>query len=205
MKKLTLKEFEKMTNFERIEELMKLNNGYILSKDVTALGIHRMYIKIMEERKLIVKVGTGVYIKKGKETDPFFVFSCITPNATLSHRTALYLHGYIDLKDKYDVTVIKAYHNKKIDKYNTFYVNKKIYNLGRIKLKDKYGNKIETYDLERCICDMIRSRKRIDINEIKYVIKKYINSKNKDLNKIGIYAKKMNIKDEVMFFLTMMQ
>ena len=37
------------SNIEIILEFMKINHGYITLKQITGLGIHRMYLKIMKD------------------------------------------------------------------------------------------------------------------------------------------------------------
>ena len=62
------------------------------------------------------------------------------------------------------------------------------------------GNKVKAYDIERCICDIIRSKNRLDLEHFKYIIREYIKRKDKDLIKLSKYADKMGIKEEVMDF-----
>ena len=45
------------------------------------------------------------------------------------------------------------------------------------------------YDLERTICDLIRSRNSIEIQEFNSVLKSYVSGKDKDLNRLMEYAK----------------
>ena len=52
----------------------------------------------------------------------------------------------------------------------------------------------------KCICDIIRSKNRMDLEHVKYSIREYIKRKNKDLIKLSKYADKMGIKKEVMDF-----
>ena len=85
-----------------------------------------------------------------------------------------------------------------------FYVDNDIYELGLIEVKTPMGNKVKAYDIERCICDIIRSKNRIDLELIKYSVRKYLKRKDKDLNKLSLYAEKMGIKDVVMTFIDMM-
>ena len=85
-----------------------------------------------------------------------------------------------------------------------FYVDNDIYELGFIEVKTPMGNKVKAYDIERCICDIIRSKNRIDLELIKYSVRKYLKRKDKDLNKLSLYAEKMGIKDVVMTFIGMM-
>lgn len=200
MERMTVKEFKDKNNIEIIEELMRVNNGYITSRIISELGIHRMYLNIMKEKGIIERVGKGIYIDSSKIEDNYFVFNLELPNVVYSHMTALYFHG-LSIKapnDKYDITVQNNYFNYKMKNHNVFYVDKDIYELGLTEVETPMGNKVRVYDIERCICDIIRSKKRMDSEHIKYSVREYIKRKDKDLVKLSTYADKMGIKEEVM-------
>ena len=203
MEILTIKEFEERSAIEIIEDIMKIKNGYVTSKMLSELGIHRMYLNIMRKKGIIEKVGNGIYIDSKKIEDSYFVLGLELSNIIYSHMTALYFHG-LSIKapnNKYDITVPNNYFNYKIKNHNVFYVNKDIYKLGLTTVKTPMGNKIKTYDVERCICDIIRSKNRMDSEHIKYSIKEYVKRKDKDLVKLSYYAEKLGIKDEVMNYI----
>ena len=193
-------------NIKKIMEQMNKNNGYITSKEVTNLGIHRMYLNIMKKSNLIEKVGNGIYIDTSKIEDEYFIFYKELPNIVFSHMTALYFWN-LSIKaptDEYDITVKYNYFNYKMRKHNVFYVSDSFYNLGVTEVETPLGNKVKAYDIERCICDIIRSKNRMDIEHVKYSIKEYLKRKDKDLIKLSFYAEKMGIKEEVMGFVVMM-
>lgn len=119
MEGMTIKEFKDQSNIEIIESIMKINNGYVTSKELSNLGIHRMYLNIMKERGMIEKVGNGIYIDSSKIEDNYFVFSLELPNVVYSHMTALYFH-VLSIKapnDKYDITVSNNYFNSLLRLY----------------------------------------------------------------------------------------
>ena len=203
MESMTIKEFKDQSNIEIIESIMKMNNGYVTSKELSNLGIHRMYLNIMKEKGMIEKVGNGIYIDSSKIEDSYFVFALELPNIIYSHMTALYFHG-LSIKapnNKYDITVPNNYFNYKIKKHNVFYVDREIYELGLIQIDTPMGNKVKAYDTERCICDIIRSKNRMDSEFVKHSIREYIKRKDKDFIKLSKYADKMGIKKEVMDFM----
>ena len=203
MEKMTIKGFKERSNIEIIESIMKINNGYVTSKELSNFGIHRMYLNIMKEKGMIEKVGNGIYIDSSKIEDSYFVFGLELSNIIYSHMTALYFHG-LSIKapnDKYDITVPNNYFNYKIKEHNVFYVDKNIYELGLTQVDTPMGNKVKSYDIERCVCDIIRSKNRMDSEFVKYSIREYIKRKDKDLVKLSKYADKMGIKNEVMDFM----
>lgn len=206
MEKLTIKEFQDKSNIEIIEELMKKNNGYITSKELDMFDIHRMYLSIMQEKKLIKKVATGIYIDTNKIEDNYYVFGLSMPNVIYSHMTALYFHG-LSIKaptNVYDITVKRSYNSIHLRKHNVFYVGNYVYGLGITEIETPMGNKVKVYDVERCICDIIRSKSRMDLELIKHSVKEYIKRKDKNLVKLSLYAEKLGIKDVVMDYVGMM-
>jgi len=198
--------FNSLMAYEKIFMIGKNNNGYITSREVTRKGISREYLRLLLEKEVIEKVSRGIYILKDVIPDDFYIFSLRYPKTIFSHMTALYFHN-LSIKapyNSYDITVSKSYHSANIKNCCIFYVDKNLYNLGLEEIKTPNGNMVKVYDVERCICDIIRSRKRMDIEHIKYSVKQYLKRKDKNLNKLSIYADKMGIKEEVMDFLSMM-
>ena len=206
MEKLTIKEFQDKSNIEIIEELMKKNNGYITSKELDMFDLHRMYLSIMQEKGIIKKVASGIYINTNKIEDNYYVFDLSMPNIIYSHITALYFHGLSieSPTDKYDITVKRSYNSVHLRGHNVFYVDNDIYELGLTIVETPMGNKVKAYDIERCICDIIRSKNRIGSEHIKHCIREYIKRKDKDLIKLYSYAEKLGIKDSVISYVGMM-
>ena len=203
MERMTIKEFKEESNIEVIESIMKMNNGYVTSKELDKFGIHRMYLNSMWKKGLVEKVAPGIYIDINKIEDNYYVFNLSMPNTIYSHMTALYFHG-LSIKapnEKYDITVRKTYNSKHLKNHEVFYVSDDIYELGLTEVKTPMGNNVRVYDVERCICDIIRSKNRMDSEHIKYSIKEYIKRKDKDLVKLSNYAKEMGIKEEVMNYI----
>ena len=57
----------------------------------------------------------------------------------------------------------------------------------------QFGNEVTAYDLERTLCDVIRSRNNIGSETFLSALKMYVASPNKNLNLLNSYAKKMKI------------
>ena len=203
---MTKEEFINECNIEIIQKLMERNNGYITTKNLENFDISRNYLFIMTKKKMIEKVARGIYIDSTKIEDIYYVLSISTPKIIYSHMTALYFHG-LSIKapdSSFDITVTKKYNSLKLKKHNVFYVDDKYYELGLTEVETPMGNKVKAYDIERCICDIIRSKKRMDSEHIKYSVREYVKRKDKDLIKLSNYADKMGIKAEVMNYIDMM-
>jgi predicted transcriptional regulator of viral defense system len=200
---ITKEEFINESNIEIIQKLMERNNGYITTKDLENFDISRNYLSIMAKKNMIEKVAKGLYIDSTKIEDVYYVLSVSTPKIIYSHMTALYFHN-LSIKapnSSFDITVTKKYNNPKLKNHNVFYVDDEFYNLGITEVMTPQGNMVKAYDVERCICDIIRSKKRMDSEHVKYSIKEYIKWKDKDLIKLSNYAEKMGIRNEVMNYM----
>ena len=202
---MTKEEFINESNIEIIQKLIKENNGYITTKQLENFGISRNYLSIMTKKKMIERVAKGIYIDATKIEDVYYVLSISTPKIIYSHMTALYFHNLsIKAPDNcFDITVTKKYNNPKLKKHNVFYVADKYYDIGIIEIKTPQGNKVKVYDMERCICDIIRSKKRMDFEHVKYAVKEYLKRKDNNLIKLSKYADIFGIKEEVMNFVSM--
>ncbi|MGM9882070.1 MAG: abortive phage infection protein [Bacilli bacterium] len=200
---MTKEDFINESNIEIIQKLMERNNGYITTRELQDFDISRNYLSIMTKKNMIEKVAKGIYIDSAKIEDIYYVLSISTPKIVYSHMTALYFHNFsIKAPDSsFDITVTKKYNNPKLKKHNVFYVDDKLYDIGITEVETPLGNKVKAYDIERCICDIIRSKKRMDSEHVKYSIRAYLKSKSKDLVKLSNYAKEMGIKDEVMNYI----
>ena len=73
-----------------------------------------------------------------------------------------------------------------------------MHELGICEVETPNGNKVRAYDIERSICDIIRSKNRMDLEQVKKVIRQYMKSKNKDMSKLSEYSNKMGINKQVM-------
>lgn len=205
MERQTIEEFKTESNIEMIKGIMNANGGYVTSKQITELGIHRMYLNIMVEKNIIEKVDKGIYIDKKIMEDTYYTFQLRYPKIIYSRFTALYFYDLTEMyPSNFDITVDYNYHVDEINKkHSVIKCNKDIFELGLTEVKTPSGYKVRAYDRERCICDIIKYRKRLDMEQVKKTVKMYIKDKNKNLNKLSEYSKKMGISEDVIGFVSM--
>lgn len=205
MKIQTIEEFQTESYIEIILEVIRMNGGYVTSKQITELGIHRMYLNIMLDKNMIEKVTRGVYIEKSSIEDCYYTLHLRYPKIIFSFFTALYFHGLTEVFPAcFDITVDNNYHVEKLNKkYNIKKCNKDIVNLGLTEIMTPYGHKVRAYDKERCICDIIKYKNKLDVEQVKKSVKLYIKDENKDITRLSTYSKKMGINEEVMEFVGM--
>ena len=193
-----------MEDIKKVERLLKENNGIIETNQVEELGINNKVLTRMIEKGLIERVARGVYIGKDTFEDKYFITQAICRKGIFSHETALYFHDLCDRTPiKYQLT-IPSYYNTKLLKdknYEFFYLKEKLYEIGIVKMKTPYGNKVRVYDLERTICDIIRNKKKIETALFADSMKRYAERRDRNSIKLHKYAKIFNIEDDLRKYL----
>ena len=185
---------------DTIKQIMNTNNGMLSTRMIEPLNISRQYLSIMQNNNDIEKVSRGIYLSPNAFEDSYFSFQQKYKKAIFSHMNALYFYGMTEeFPYNYTVTVPQSYHVDTVnEKCNVFYVSDDIYELGIVEIETPNGNKVRVYDKERCICDIIRSKGRMDSEQIKKTIKQYMQSRDKDMAKLSEYSKNMGINKKVM-------
>ncbi len=151
------------------------------------------------------RIGKGAYSREGVLIDDLYVISRRCPKAVFSHDEAFYYHGLSDREPLiHTVTVYSGYnaHRLKTDgKCKAYFVKEDLLDVGKTIVKDSFGNYIPMYDLERTICDLVRSRNLIEIQEFSSVMKAYIARKDKNLNLLMEYAGKFHIENIIRMYM----
>jgi len=196
------------TDLPRIDRLRKIMNsrqGLLLTSDLAHFDIPRTYLSIMEQNGEIERASRGVYRSTTMFIeDKMFGFQSRYGSTIFSHETALYLH---DLTDRsplaYSITVPSGYHSQFLNSsgYKIFYVSRDLFNLGTILMNTPHGNKVRTTDLERTICDIVRSRNQIDVQVRNVALKGYVKYKGRNLDRLYRYAKDFHIQNIVREYL----
>jgi predicted transcriptional regulator of viral defense system len=186
----------KMNSSEKIRDILKDQNGILLTSDLLKYGIPRIYLSVLEKNGEIQRISRGVYATAGYMFDEMAGIQARYRGTIFSHETAAYL---LDLTDRtplfYSVTVPAGYNatSLKASGVKVYFVNRELYRLGSITLKSPHGNDIKTLNLERTVCDVLRSRNQVDIQQINEVLKRYVRKKEKDLDLLYNYARQFRI------------
>ena len=72
-----------------------------------------------------------------------------------------------------------------------YHFGKDRYELGIVTVNDN-GNAFKIYDIEKTVVDIIYFRNQVGIEETKEILVNYLNRKDRDLNKLYMYSKKLH-------------
>lgn len=169
----------------------------VLSIDsvIKELGISPSSVYRFIKDESLERVSKGVYVKSNLWNDEMNLLSKRTSVAVFSHESALLLHNLTDREpSSLTVTVPSTYNASSLIKtgVRVFYIKPDFLGIGKTNLMSLEGNLVPSYDLERTICDILRSRS-IDAQVVFGALKAYVKRKDKRLDILSDYAKKFRI------------
>lgn len=184
-----------------LDEILKSNNGFIKTKDLTSKGIPTVYLTRYVRKHDLIKVAPGFYAERNWTIDGYYLLQQSFPGFVFSFSSAIFLHGLGDIMPPYyEVTGPKNYRpmkNKRIDVVTHTDTRKETYSLGVCSVKTAFGNPVNAYDMEKTICDLIRFKRNMDIEVFVKAIHAYSKRPDKNLNKLYKYAVIMGIEEKV--------
>lgn len=190
-----------MTKTMLLEQLIEKNHGYLLTSLAEQNQISRTYVMKYTREHAMEKVAPGIYITDDVWPDELFILQTRNPSVIFSGETALYLHGLIDREyTEICITVPNGYNATRLKNANVRvkYVPKEIHSMGVCNVSSISGNTVKAYDRERCICELIKDRKKYEVQNFQTAVKEYMAGKEKNLFRLVEYAEKLKIRDEVM-------
>jgi len=187
---------DEISQLDRIRNILKGQHGALLTSDLARFNIPRTYLAILERNGEVERVSRGVYRATASIEDELFSFQARYKSSIYSHETALYLHDLIDRTPlSFSISVPVGYHSIALNQSGNkiFYVNRKLFALGVIAMKSPHGNEIRSTNLERTICDVMRSRNQIDVQFVNEALKRYVGRKDRNIDLLHSYAKRFRI------------
>ena len=185
-----------MGNREKLEKLIQKQKGTILTSDLNLYEIPRAYLQMFVLEGQLEKVERGVYVSVNAIEDEMYAMQTKYPKLIYSHETALYLHGLSDRTPfEYSATVPSGYKvvGSVAHRFKIYYIKKDLHEMGVETVKSTHGNPIRTYTIERTMCDIIRSRNRIDVQIVNDSLKRFVKLKAVDYSILMDYAKKLKV------------
>jgi len=184
--------------------MAETQQGIITSTQVTEAGIPRRCLTSMVRSGLLVRVERGVYTLPETWEDELFILQWVYTRGIFSDETALYLHAMTDrTPSRYTMTFPFGYNPGNVIKRGVVakVANEETYPLGIMTLASPSGNSLKVYDIERTLCDMVRTRHKADIQVVNQAMRMYAGSREKDIGRLMDYAQRLLVKQKILTYL----
>ena len=167
-------------------------------------GVSRASLSQLCKDGKISRVAMGQYVLSDALNDEMLSLSVRSELIVFSHESALFLNG-ISERTPFEHTVTipssKTLARSISSKCKIYYIKDDLYELGKVRLITPMGNSVPSYDMDRTICDIVRSRSRIADETFLSSLKQYAVSPNKNLANLSLYADKMGVLQQVRQYL----
>ena len=191
-----------MKNYEDIKKMITEHKGMITIENFKQRNISNYYINMLIKDKIIERVDVGLYNKCDEFEDEFFIMQYKSKRIVFSFNTALYFINETEVVPaQIDITVPNGYNVHRLNKNIRFHYTPEEYlYLGVITTVTPYGNRVFSYNLERCICDIVRTNNNgIDREQhINKIIRNAFLNNKIDYNILLDYAKKLKCDKKIM-------
>ncbi len=180
-----------MTQFEQLDRLFAAHGGILKTAMVVEAGIVKPVWYDYVKKRGVEQVAHGIYAAPDAWTDAMYLVHLRCAQAVFSHETALFFHDLTDREPmQYAVTVKTGYNPSalKSDGVQVYTIKKELHDVGITTMQTPFGHPVPVYDMERTICDMIRSRSSVEMQTFQDALKQYARRKEKNLRRLMQYA-----------------
>ena len=179
-----------------ILDAIKKNNNMITTAQVIELGFSRALLSCYVKNGLLERGCRGIYILSDTVCDDMYTLQLRSDKIIFSHDTALFLNGLSERTPFVHSVTIPS--DTKLssclqDECVCYYIKPELHQVGTIMMKNTFGNEIRCYNAEHTICDLVRSRNRLDEETVISAVKKYAASSYKDLKLLASYASQFGV------------
>lgn len=195
--------------YHMIQKEAERRNGVIRTSEIEEQGISRSYLKDMVNTGRLVRESKGIYIIPDDAPDEYFLIQKRSEKLIYSYGTALFFHGLSDrVPTIIDATFPQGYNASRLKKaypmLRIHYVQSKVLEVGVCEINTPQGYKVRTYDSERCICDLIKDKEKVDKQLYTQALREYFRG-NFFARKILKTAKLIGVEKEVKTYMEVLQ
>jgi hypothetical protein len=185
-----------MSKFETLDSLLKRNHGYLKTSDALEAGISKPYFSAYVRDRDLERIAHGLYMSQDAWDDGLYVIQVRYPLAVFSHETALYLLNLAEREPlQYTLTLKAGANATGLTKQGVkvYKVRSELFDEGITEAKSPAGHSLRVYNPERTICDLVRSRRNIEIQDLQAAVKAYVRTREKNLPLLMRYARSFSV------------
>ena len=185
-----------MTDFQKMEQLAEANGGVLKTSSVTAMGISKTALAQFISKNKYERVSLGVYLAPDAWRDEAYLLQLRCPQVVFSHDSALFYHDLTDREPlQLTVTAKTGYNPTHLTStgVKVFTIKKELYSMGISTAETSFGHQVNVYNMERTICDILRSRNSMETQVFQDALKMYAKRRDKNLQNLMDYAKLFHV------------
>jgi predicted transcriptional regulator of viral defense system len=175
-----------------VNKLLQENSGIFDTSQAVQAGVSKTTLGNFVKNGILERIAHGRYARFDAFPDELFILQRRSKKIIFSHETALFLHDMaVRTPILHSVTVPSdsKLSTALVDRCKVFYVKPELHSLGICSLPSKMGHFVTVYNIERTICDVLRSRNRMDSQTVAGAMKGYAVRKDINWSLLSKYAR----------------
>lgn len=184
----------------KIATFIKENNGQITVDDARKLGVDPHLLVDLNNRGQLERVDRGVYVDPAVFEDDMYILQYRFRRGIFFKDSALFLHHMIDrTPDRYQMNFPLGYNAPAIKQYpvQVYRQNVERYSLGVEEVLTPGQHKVRVYNIERTLCDILRTRDASDAKTIRQAMISYAQRQQKDIGRLIQYADLFKVREKI--------
>lgn len=193
-----------MSQFELLDGLLRQYGGMVRTAQAIKADVSKPTFYAYVTARKMERVDHGIYAAPEVWRDPMYLVHLRCEQAIFSHESALLAHDLTDREPLRYVITVKTGYNPSVlkeDGLQVYTVKKELHEIGRTMMQTAFGHTVPVYDMERTICDLLRSRSRIEEQTFQDALKQYARRTDKNLRTLMQYAKLFRVEKKLRQYL----
>lgn len=188
-------------HYKKYKDIFDKHHGVIKASDFTSAGYHHNILCKLMKEGIVTRLKRGYYEWQEEFVSDTTIIAKLFPDAIVFLDSALFIYDYIDrTPSEWHIAVDresrKSRFNIDYPKVKPYYISKKYMFIGTTTIEYK-SQKVNIFDRDRTMCDIIRYSKKIDTELVKQAIKNYIIDSKKNIDKLMKYARALRSESKV--------
>lgn len=193
-----------MSQFETLDLLFQQQGGTVRTAQAIEAGVSKPTFYDYVKAHGMEKVAHGIYASPDVWRDSMYLIHLRCKQAVFSHESALLFHDLTDREPLQYVITVKTGYNPSVLKeegLRVYTVKEDLHSVGCTTAQTPFGHTVPVYDMERTICDLLRSRSRVEEQSFQSALKQYVVRTDKNLRTLMRYAKLFRVEKKLRQYL----
>lgn len=182
-----------MATIKTIEQIIADNGGFVAKNELTSSQYHRLLSDVSDGK--VIRIRRGLFALSSALANTMYDIDKIIPGGVLCNYTAWSHYGLTTQIPLSICVAIERRRKVKLPDYPPItlsYQSTEQLELGRIRTIIN-GYEVSVFDMERSVCDALKSRNKIGMDVCSEIINNYLQRKERNLNRLAEYAKELRV------------
>lgn len=182
-----------MAAIQTIEQIIADNGGFVAKNELTSSQYHRLLSDVSDGK--VIRIRRGIFALSSALANTMYDLDKIIPGGVLCNYTAWSHYGLTTQIPLSICVAIERRRKVKLPDYPPItlsYQSTKQLELGRIRTIIN-GYEVSVFDMERSVCDALKTRNKIGMDVCSEIINNYLQRKDRNLNRLAEYVKELRV------------